>query len=316
MLSRRDFSLGLAAAAAMPSLAVAQNRPVRWLVGYPAGGASDFLARVLSPKLQTPLGQTLVVENRAGAAGIIAMEALARSEADGYTIANTGNGELVFNQALYKKLPYDADKDFALIGAIAKIPLVLCVQPKMPVNNVAELMALAKKQPGQLNYGSGGVGHPNQMSMELFKKRAGVDISPVSYRGMAPAVQDFLVGTISVIFVDLATGVGLIRDGRMKAIAVSTKPRLKALPDVPSIQEQGIPDYDVFAWQGMIAPANTPKSTIAKFGSALADALKDADVIQKFETAGVMNSAEFAELVKNDKALWHPLIRDLNLSAE
>jgi tripartite-type tricarboxylate transporter receptor subunit TctC len=319
-ISRRDFSLGLAAVGAMPGISPAQTRPVRWLVGYPAGGASDFLARVLTPKLQAALGQTLVVENRAGAAGIIAMEALASSEADGYTIANTGNGELVFNQALYKKLPYDADKDFTLIGTIAKIPLVLAVQPNMPVNNVADLVALAKKEPGKLNYGSGGIGHPNQMSMELFKKRTGVDITAVAYRGMAPAVQDFLVGTISVIFVDLATAVGLIKDGRMKAIAVSTRERLKALPEIPSIQEQGVPNYDVYAWQGMIAPANTARGTITKIGSALTDALKDPEIVQKFETAGVsplsMTDAAFAELVRNDRALWHPLIRDLNLSAE
>src|SRR5262245_17403375 len=143
-ISRRGFSLGVAAVGMLPRRAAAQARPIRWLVGYPAGGASDFLARVLSPKLETALGQTLVVDNRAGAAGIIAMEALARSEADGHTIANTGNGELVFNQALYKKLPYDAEKDFALIGAIAKIPLVLVVQPNLGVKNVAELTTLAK----------------------------------------------------------------------------------------------------------------------------------------------------------------------------
>ena len=164
-VSRRDFLLGVAGVGAASGLAFAHDypsRPIKWLVGYPAGGASDFLARVLAPKLQATVGQPFIVENRTGAAGIIAMEALAKSEADGYTIANTGNGELVFNQALYKKLPYDADKNFALIGTIAKIPLVLVVQPNMSVKNLAELIAAAKERPGALNYGSGGVGHPGR----------------------------------------------------------------------------------------------------------------------------------------------------------
>lgn len=322
-ISRRDFLLGVASAGAFASLASAQSypsRPIKWLVGYPAGGASDFLARVLSPKLQEALGQPLIVENRTGAAGIIAMDALAKAEADGYTIANTGNGELVFNQALYKKLSYDADKQFALIGTIAKIPLVLVVQPNMAVNNVAELVALAKQRPGQLNYGSGGIGHPNQMSMELFKKRAGIDITAISYRGMAPAVQDFLAGSTSAIFVDPAIAVGQVRDGKMKAIAVSTKERLAALPDIPSMQQQGIPDYDVYAWQGMIVPKNTPRAAVERLAAALSAALKNADVAKRFETAGLQpfltTEAEFGELVRKDTALWHPVIRDLNLSLD
>ena len=322
-VSRRDFLLGVAGVGAASGLAFAHDypsRPIKWLVGYPAGGASDFLARVLAPKLQATVGQPFIVENRTGAAGIIAMEALAKSEADGYTIANTGNGELVFNQALYKKLPYDADKNFALIGTIAKIPLVLVVQPNMAVKNLAELIAAAKERPGKLNYGSGGVGHPNQMSMELFKKRAGVNIAAVSYRGMAPAVQDFLAGTTSVIFVDPAIAVGHVRDGKMKTIAVSTKDRLPALPDIPSMQQQGVPDYDVYAWQGMIAPANTSRAVIEKLASALSTALKDAEVVKRFETAGLepflTTETEFAELIRKERALWHPLIRDLNLSLD
>jgi tripartite-type tricarboxylate transporter receptor subunit TctC len=322
-VSRRDFLLGVAGVGAASGLAFAHDypsRPIKWLVGYPAGGASDFLARMLAPKLQATVGQPFIVENRTGAAGIIAMEALAKSEADGYTIANTGNGELVFNQALYKKLPYDADKNFALIGTIAKIPPVLVVQPNMAVKNLAELIAAAKERPGMLNYGSGGVGHPNQMSMELFKKRAGVNIAAVSYRGMAPAVQDFLAGTTSVIFVDPAIAVGHVRDGKMKAIAVSTKDRLPALPDIPSMQQQGVPDYDVYAWQGMIAPANTSRAVIEKLASALSTALKDAEVVKRFETAGLepflSTETEFAELIRKERALWHPLIRDLNLSLD
>jgi len=323
IISRRNLLLGSATLAAVPGFAFAQSyptRPVRYLVGYPPGGLSDFLARVLSSKLQAALGQTFTVDNRPGAAGTIAMTRLARSDPDGYTIANSGNGELVFNQALYKSLSYDADKDFVLVGTIAKTPLVLAVQPNMSVNNVPELVALAKKQPGQLNYGSGGIGHPNQMSMELLKKRTGADITPISYRGMSPAVQDFLGGTISVIFVDLATGLEFIRAGKMKAIAVSTKERLQALSDVPSVQEQGVADYDVYAWQAMIAPANTPRPVIEKLASALTGALKDEDVVKKFRDVGVepllSTESDFAELIRKERALWHPLIRELNLSLD
>lgn len=322
-ISRRTFSVGLAGLGITSSVhsIFAQDypdRPIKWIIGYPAGGASDFLARVLSVKLQAAMGQPFIIENRPGAAGIIAMEALSRSAADGYTIANTGNGELVFNQALYKKLSYDADKDVSLVGTIAKIPLVLAIRPNLSVKDLPELIALAKKQPGHLNYGSGGIGHPNQLSMEMLKHKAGIEITAVSYRGMAPAVQDFLVGSVSVIFVDLATGVSMIRDGKMKAIAVSTKERLPLLPDVPSVQEQGVPDYDVYAWQGMVAPAGTPEPVIEKLAASLNTLLADSEVIKRFTEAGVQpfssSRADFAALVKKDRTVWHPLIKSLNLS--
>lgn len=296
------------------------ERPIKWMVGYPAGGASDFLARVLSPKMGPSLGQPLVIENKPGAAGIISMDATAKAAADGYTIANTGNGELVYNLGLYKKLPYDADKDFTLVGTIAKLPMVLIVQPSMPVRDLKDLIALAKKEPGKLNYGSGGIGHPIQMGMEMLKHRAGIDITPIAYRGVSPALQDFLGGTISLMYIDLAAGLGVIREGKARAIAVSTKERLAALPDVPTVEESGIKGYDVFAWQGLIVPAKTPADAVERLRTSLNAALKDADLIKRFNDAGVQpmpgSPAEFTNLVKQDRAEWLPLIKALNLSLE
>ena len=312
---------GLGLASAMPAVAQTYpDRPIKWMVGYPAGGASDFLARVLQQKMSADLGQPLVIENKPGAAGILSMDTTAKSPADGYTIANTGNGEFVYNQALYKKLPYDADKDYTPIGTIAKVPLILIVQPSMPVKDVKDLIALAKKDPGKLNYGSGGIGHPVQMAMEMLKYRAGVDITPIAYRGVAPALQDFLAGQISVMFIDLAAAVGVVRDGKARAIAVSTKERIPALPDVPTVAESGISGYDVFAWQGMIVPAKTPDAAVERLRKSLNAALKDADVAKRFNEAGMLpmasTPAEFAALVAEDRKVWHPLIKALNLSLD
>jgi tripartite-type tricarboxylate transporter receptor subunit TctC len=311
--------IGLAGATLLSAQAY-PDRPIKWMIGYPAGGASDFLARILAQKMGPELGQPLVVENRPGAAGILSMDAAARAPADGYTIANTGNGELVYNLGLYKKLPYDADKDFSLVGTIAKIPLVLVVQPSMPVKSINDLIALAKKEPGKLNYGSGGVGHPIQMAMEMLKYRAGVDITPINYRGVAPAVQDFLTGSISLMYSDLPPVTGFIRDGRARAIAVSTKERLPGLPDVPTVHESGIDGYDVYAWQGLIVPAKTPEEAINKLRDALTIALGDPDTAKRFNDAGmqpmISTPSQFAELVTNDRKLWLPLIKALNLSLD
>jgi tripartite-type tricarboxylate transporter receptor subunit TctC len=308
---------------AITTSAIAQpypDRPIKWMVGYPAGGASDFLARVLSQKMAPDLKQPLVIENKPGAAGILSMDTTAKAPGDGYTIANTGNGELVYNLGLYKKLPYDADKDFALVSTIAKLPMVLIVQPSMPVKDLKDLIAIAKKDPGKLNYGSGGIGHPIQMAMEMLKYRAGIDITPIAYRGVAPALQDFLAGSISVMYVDLAASVGLIREGKARPIAVSTKERLQVLPDVPTVEESGIKDYDVYAWQGLIVPAKTPPAAIERLRTSLNTALNDADVLKRFSEAGVLpmvrNSAEFAKLVQDDRAVWLPLIKSLNLSLD
>jgi tripartite-type tricarboxylate transporter receptor subunit TctC len=248
------------------------------------------------------------------------MDATAKANGDGYTIANTGNGELVYNLGLYKKLPYDADKDFTLVGTIAKVPMILIVQPSMPVQNVQDLIALAKKEPGKLNYGSGGIGHPVQMAMEMLKYRAGVDITPIAYRGVSPALQDFLGGSISLMYIDLAAGLSAIRDGKAKPIAVSTKERVGTLPDVPTIEESGIKGYDVFAWQGLIVPAKTPPAAIERLRTSLNTALKDADVVKRFNEAGMQpmasTPAEFAKLVQDDRALWLPLIKTLNLTLD
>jgi len=324
MITRRNlFAAAAVIGFADASSSFAQtypDRPIKWMVGYPAGGASDFLARVLSQKMGSDLTQPFVIENKPGAAGILSMDSTAKSPPDGYTIANTGNGELVYNLGLYKKLPYDPDKDFSLIGTIAKVPLVLIVQPSMPVKNINDLIAIAKKEPGKLNYGSGGIGHPVQMAMEMLKYRAGIDITPVAYRGVAPALQDLLTGSISLMYIDLAAAMGVIRDGKARAIAVSTKDRVQALPDIPTVEESGIKGYDTFAWQGMIVPAKTPEIAVNRLRQSLNTALKDADVIKRFNDAGmqplIRTPEQFAELVRDDRKLWIPLIKSLNLTLD
>lgn len=307
----------------VPSAVNAQtypNRPISWIVGYPPGGAVDFLARTLSIKMSSELGQPLVIDNKSGAAGIIAAGATARAPNDGYTIASSGNGELVFNPMLYKKLTYDAKKDFVSIGPVAKIPFLLAVSASLPVTNFGELIALARTQPGKINYASGGMGHPNHLSMEMLKSKFGVDFTNVPYKGMAPALQDFLSGAVPVMFIDLATATSQMNSGRFRILAVSTAERLDALPAIPTVAEVGGKAFDVFAWQALVAPTGTPPAVVARVNTALQQALKDPEVIKKFKDAGMQPAPGPAkaleDLVQSDRIKWAPVIEALNIKLD
>lgn len=296
------------------------TRPVTWVVGYPPGGAVDFIARTLTARMSAKLGQTIVIDNRPGAAGIIAASAGSRAAADGYTITSVGNGELVLNPLLYKKLSYDARKDFAAVGPVAKIPFLLAVHSSLPVKDVPELLALVRSKPGEINYASGGIGHPNHLAMELLKKTYSVDLTQVPYKGMAPALQDFLSGAVPVMFIDLATATSQMASGRFRVLAVSTKERLDPLPDIPSLSELGAKDYDVFAWQGLAVPAATPAATIRALNIALEDALKDPDTAKKLRDAGVQpllgGPKVLDDLVQKDRARWTPIVESLNIKLD
>ena len=294
------------------------SKPITWIVGYPPGGAADFIARTLSRRMSADLGQPIVVENRAGAAGSIGASAIARAPADGHVIGSSGNGELVFNGLLYSKLPYNPEKDFEPIGPVAKIPFLFAVGSSVPAKNVTEFVALARQKP--LQYASGGVGHPNHLSMEMFKSKTGFDIQMVPYKGMAPALQDFLANQVPAMFIDLATATAQMSSGRFRVLAVSTAQRLPALPNVPTMSEAGVPAYDVFAWQALVAPAGTPKPVTARLNDALQKALKDPDVEKAFREAGMIpivgSPGELTALVNSDKRDWVPLLKSLNLKLD
>jgi tripartite-type tricarboxylate transporter receptor subunit TctC len=263
--------------AASVSYAAAQetypSRAVTLIVPFAAGGSTDVIGRVVAEAMRGPLGQTLVIENRGGAGGSIGTAAIAKAAPDGYTIGMGTASTLAINPAAYKSLSYDIAKDLAPIGLIAQVPNVITVNPKVPAKTVAELVALAKAQPGKLTYGSAGNGSVSHLMGEQFKLATGTDITHVPYRGVGPALADAVGGQISIMFDNLPTSLPLIKDGKLRALAVSSPKRLAVLPDVPTFAELGLTDLDWMAFFGLIAPAKTPKPAIEKLNAALREAL-------------------------------------------
>jgi tripartite-type tricarboxylate transporter receptor subunit TctC len=263
--------------AASVSYAAAQetypSRAVTLIVPFAAGGSTDVIGRVVAESMRGPLGQTLVIENRGGAGGSIGTAAIAKAAPDGYTIGMGTASTLAINPAAYKSLSYDIAKDLAPIGLIAQVPNVITVNPKVPAKTVAELVALAKAQPGKLTYGSAGNGSVSHLMGEQFKLATGTDITHVPYRGVGPALADAVGGQISIMFDNLPTSLPLIKDGKLRALAVSSPKRLAVLPDVPTFAELGLTDLDWMAFFGLIAPAKTPKPAIEKLNAALREAL-------------------------------------------
>ncbi|MET0335135.1 MAG: tripartite tricarboxylate transporter substrate binding protein, partial [Rhizobacter sp.] len=259
-LTRRLLGLATLAALAAPGLALADtwpSKPVRWVVAYPAGGGSDFLARQLAPQLGKQLGQTIVIDNRPGAAGIIGTDNAVKSAPDGYTIVTGDNGAMVFHSAMYKKLPYDP-KDLVPVGFMARFPLILAVNPNAGFTSGKQLLEEIKKNPGKYSYASPGIGSPHHLAMELLKDRTKSFVVHVPYRGTALASQDVISGQVPMMVLDTAAGLPQIRGGKVKPLAVMSKKRLPSLPDVPTLDELGIKDFEVTAWQGLFVPKNTP----------------------------------------------------------
>ena len=313
----------LAALLLGPTFALAQGfpaQPLKWIVPYPPGGGSDVVARTVGAALASALEQAVVIDNRPGAATQIGAEALVRAKPDGYTIGTADSGTLALNPSLYAKLPYDASKDFSFIGGLARFPLVLAVRPSLPIGTVAELIAYAGKNPDKLNYGTPGAGSPHHLAMELFKQRARAPVTHVPYKGMAPAVQDILGGQIDLMFIDLATGLQHINSGKLRAIAVASPARLAILPGVPTIAESGVPAYEAFAWQAVVAPAGTPPEVVARLNRELNKVLRSEEMRRKFADLGVeptpTTPAEMADYSKSEAARWSGVIKDAGIKLE
>lgn len=321
LLLKRRRLLAVMAAAALPGQAVqAQGYParlVRWVVPYPAGGGSDFLARTVGAQLEKQVGQPFVIENRPGAATMIGAETVARSQPDGYTLLSGDNGTFVFNAALYKKMPYDPQKDFAPVGLMARFPLVVVANPAAGFRNMRELVEAARKAPGRLSSASVGAGSPHHLAMELIKDRSGAYIVHIPYRGAAPAVQDVLGNQLPVMVIDTAVGLPHLRAGKLVPLGVMSRQRLAALPDVPTLEEQGIRDTEVYAWQGLVVPAATPREITARLTSELNKAIMAPDVSKKLTDFGLEPIAGSAEqmgaYIKSETARWHALIRQRGL---
>ncbi|MDF3881805.1 tripartite tricarboxylate transporter substrate binding protein, partial [Cupriavidus basilensis] len=293
------------------------SKPVRWIVPYPAGGGSDFLARSIGQPLSTRLGQPVVVDNKPGGNTAIAAAETARAPGDGYTVLSADNGTLVFNPALYKSLSYNPLKDLAPVTLLGRFPMILVVGPGIRANNVQEFIAAAKAKPGGIDYASAGAGSPHHLAMELLKVEAGLTMVHAPYRGAAPALADVAGGQVPAMMVDLASGAGFIKGGKVKALAVANPTRLPQLPDVLTFAEAGYKNVEAAALVGMVAPSATPPEVIAILNKQVVAAIREPAVNKRLVEFGVepvgSTPAQFADLLRSETARWHKLIRDLKI---
>jgi tripartite-type tricarboxylate transporter receptor subunit TctC len=296
-------------------------RPIKLIVPYAAGGPTDVLGRMVGDYLGRDLKQTVVIENKAGAQGAIGAEAAARSEPDGYTLFFTAASLFVLNPQLYKKLPYDPDKDFRMLAVITDIPMLMEVHPSVPAKTVAEFVAYAKQNPGKLNFGSAGTGGTTHLAGEMFKLMAGVDMVHVAYKGAGPALTDLLSGNIQLMFDTLGTALPPVKGGLLRPLAVSSAQRIADLPDVPTMAESGYPDYAVSVWYGVAAPSKVPNDVMQKVKASLDRGLND-DVFRAaldkvgFKPLRPKSQAEIEKFVATDRALWAGVIKALNISLD
>jgi tripartite-type tricarboxylate transporter receptor subunit TctC len=288
------------------------ERPVTLVTAFTPGGPSDLLARIVGQKLSEILHQPFVVDGRPGGGGNIAAEVVARATPDGYTLLLGNNSILATNMSLYKRLAYDARRDFSPISLIGSQPNILVVGSKLHVNSMAELITVAKANPGKLNYASTGYGAAAHLSAELFKKEAGLDIVMVPYKGSAPALQDLIGGRIDMVFATAASVVAYVRSGTLRPLAVTTSQRTRLLPDVPTVAELGLPGFEATTWHGLVAPAGTPTDIIDTLNRATTEALRDPAVRKSLMDLGVeINSGspeEFAAYIKSEIPKWAAVI--------
>ena len=323
MTIRHSFMLALVALAVIagPTPAGAQdypNKPIKFIVPYPPGGGTDVIARILQEPLAAELGQPIIIENKGGAAGNVGTDLAAKAPADGYTILFTLSSHTI-NPKLYDKLPFDVERDFVPVSLATLVPQILVAHPSVPANNVKELIALAKANPGKLNYASVGTGSPAHIAGELLKLRTGVDIVHVPYKGGGPAVIDTIGGQVQLAFVSMPAAWQHVKAGKLKALAVTSATRSLAAPDVPTIAET-VPDYVVDSWYGALAPAKTPPAAVAKLNAAFAKVLDNPQVKERLLAQGAeaaaSSPAEFERRIKDELAKWELVIKSANIKPE
>ena len=315
---RRLAALLLALASAAAQAQGYPSKPLRIIVPFAPGGSTDIVARVLADKLAASLGQAVVVENRAGAAGNIGAEAVAKAAPDGYTLLMATTGVMAINNALYKSIGYDAAKDLEPVVFATSITNVLTVPPDLPAKTVAELVALAKAQPGKLSFASSGAGSSTHLSGELFKGMAGIDVVHVPYKGSGQALIDLMAGRVSMIFDNMPSALPHIRGGKLRGLAVTGAKRSAVLPELPTISEAGVPGYESLSWSGIAVPAGTPKEVVLRLNREVGAVLALAEVKQKLADQGadpVGGAPEvFASHVRAERDKWGRLIRERNIT--
>jgi tripartite-type tricarboxylate transporter receptor subunit TctC len=308
------------AAAAVPHSAAAQAYPtksLRFVVPFAPGGNSDRMARMIGQKLTEKWGQTVVVDNRAGAGGTLGADLVAKAPADGYTLLLGTFGSIGASAALYKKLPYDPVKDFAAITLIATPPLALVVHPSLPAKSVKELVAAARQKPGAYTYASSGNGSSNHLIGELFNSMAGVKLTHVPYKGASPALIDVLAGRVQVMFAPVAPALPHVRSEKLVMLAVTTARRSSALPDVPTVAEAGVAGFAASGWDGVLAPANTPKAIVSLLNREIVGILNSAEVRKALEHEGAdviaSTPEQFSAFIRAEVDKWRKLVRELGV---
>ena len=317
------LALAFCACLALPLAASAQGwptkQPIKFIVVYPPGGASDVTARLIGAKLGEILGQNVVIENKPGANGIIATEFVAKSAPDGYTMLMANLGPNALNPVVYKKLPYDAIKDFQGVTLTTTVPQVVVVNPSLPVKSIPELIAYAKANPGKVSFGSAGQGASNHLSGELLNALGGIKMQHVPYKGDAPSIVDLIGGSIQVALPTTVAGLPHVRSGKLRAIGVTSAKRLDALPDVAAVAET-LPGYEAVSWGGVMVPAGTPKEIVNRLNTEINKILKMPDVAAKLENLGAIivgsTPEEFDKYVKDEIAKWGKVARDNNIALD
>lgn len=306
------FIAGSARAQAFP------ERPLRWVVGYPPGGASDSFARLIGAQMAARLGQNVVVENRPGGGALLASELVARAPADGHTWMHVDNGILTYNPALFVRMPMNPDNDFTGVGFIGRFPLYIVVRAENAPRSFADYLSAARTRAP--TYGTPAVASPHHLAMELVKRRTRLDATHVPYRGGPASMQDLLAGNVDSVVIDTATGLPFIRDGRVRALAVLSNTRSQQAPDVPTMAEMGHANTVAYGWQGMSVPAATPAPIIARLSTDMIAAIQSPEITSRMATLGIeyqpWTPAEFNAFVAAENALWRPLIRELGIRVD
>ena len=321
LLSASVAALGLMVFGAAP--APAQEWPtrgtIRMIVPYPAGGGTDVVARIVAKYLQERLQQTVIVDNRGGANGQVGLQALKQSAPDGYTIAMTSDSPMTVNPWVYKSIPYDPMKDFIHVTSVIRLPSMLAVHPSLPVNSVAELIALAKSKPGGLSYASAGVGNFSHLEAEQFAQKAGIKMVHVPYKGTGPSAMGMIGGEVQLGFNNVSTLLPYVKAGKLRALAVMEPKRMPELPDVPAVAET-IPGFDMAPWVGIIAPAGTPKPIIDRLTKEILAVMSDPEAVKIFTDQQLvvmtLPGAQFTALIKKDSEKWEKVVKTAHISLQ
>lgn len=304
----------------VPALAAdwTPTKPVRFIVGFPPGGATDLVARILQPKLTSSFGNQVIVDNRPGANSVIAMQLLSRAEADGHTVGMSHIGSMVVSPAI-QKVPYDPMKGFTHIGMLVTLQNILITHPSVPARNLGEFIANAKAQPGKINYATSGIGSPGHLAVELLEGMTGISLNHVPYKGGGPAITDLIGGHVPSFMAVISTAVPHVQSGKVRALGVTGAKRAEALPDVPTISEAGVKGYIAINWYGLSAPPQTPPAVVARLNKEFTAALNAPDVIKQLKDRGIdsapSSGRDYAKFIMDEQKRWVPVIRKAKIEA-